>query len=119
MSVAAFITCPFMGRSIRMNGRHWSGCFAADFFNITSLMSEMRHRRQGKLLWIYVVYRCKFYRQVLVLMEPSSFFHGVKNQKFTMGPMGFFSKANLRDGLRLRKIKKIVTHICGVGAGLV
>jgi len=33
-----------------------------------------------------------------------------------MGPMGFFSKANLQDGLR--KIKKIVTYTCGVDASL-
>jgi len=34
-----------------------------------------------------------------------------------MGPMGFFSKAILRDGLR--KIRKIVTYMCDVGASLI
>ena len=57
---------------------------------------------------------CIFYRQVLVLGEPSPFFQGGQKRKLTMGLMGFFSKASLRDGLR--KIRKTVTCICGVGA---
>jgi len=52
-----------------------------------------------------MAYMCKFYRQVLVLGNPS-----IYNGAYGV----LFSKANLRDGLR--NIKKIVTYICGVGA---
>jgi len=60
-----------------------------------------------------------FYLQVLVLRKPFPFFQEASKQlKIYNGVYGFFfSKANLRDGLR--KFKKIVTYICDVGASLI
>ena len=46
----------------------------------------------------------------------SHFFQGGGTQKFTTGPMGFFSKPKLRHAQY--KIGEIVTDICGVGASL-
>jgi len=53
-----------------MNGRVY--VLPLIIFIFTSLISELRQRRQGKLLW--TSYRSKFYRQILVLGEPSHFF---------------------------------------------
>jgi len=67
------------------------------FFNFTSLISEMRQRKQGKLLWMYV-FRCKFHRQVLVFGEPTPIFLGGKKiASLQWGLWIFLYKANLRD----------------------
>ena len=63
-----------------------------------------------------MLYGSKFYRQVLVLGETLPI-QGNKKLKVFMGPMSFFSKANIQDAAR--KIRKIVTCIYGVGASLI
>jgi len=60
------------------------------FVNFTSLISEIRQRRPGKLLW-YILHSCNFYKQVLVL-ENSLLFPG-KNWKFTMRLVGFITQS--------------------------
>jgi len=69
---------------LRMNGRvmfcRWF------FFIFTSLISEMRQRRQGNCCG-YGVYMCNFYWQVLVLGNPPPFLSGGKtgSSQITLG----------------------------------
>jgi len=69
-----------------------SSCiFAIDFFHLSKPNLRYMPTETGNC-YGYMSYRCKFYRQVLVLGEPS-IFKGAKTEMLQLGLWGYFLKS--------------------------